>query len=184
VAAELDVGLFLPALRFSADAHRDQRRKDVSHSPYINHPIQVTELLWTVGRVRDPDTLIAALLHDTVEDTGIKPADIRQRFGERVLGLVLEVSDDKSLPKETRKRLQVETAARKSPGARSIKLADKICNLRDLIQSPPADWSLDRRQEYLLWTEEVFTGLRGTNPALERLYDEELANGKRELGLA
>jgi len=182
--ADQDLGLIFRALLYSAQAHRDQRRKDRPRSPYINHPIQVAELLWRVGGVTDPATLVAALLHDTVEDTGAKPADVRRRFGEQVLDLVLEVSDDKSLPRAERKRRQIETAAMKSTGAKLIKLADKICNLRDLVQSPPVDWPLERRQDYARWTEKVVAGLRGTNPALEGLYDQELETAKRELGLA
>jgi guanosine-3',5'-bis(diphosphate) 3'-pyrophosphohydrolase len=184
MAGRQDLGLILQAVRFAAEAHRDQRRKDAAKSPYVNHPVQVAELLCSLGQVQKADTLVAALLHDTVEDTGADRAVIRRRFGERVLALVLEVSDDKSLPKAERKRLQVETAPYKSDGARLIKLADTICNLHDLVHSPPADWTLERKREYLLWTEKVVAGLRGTHPALEKRYDEELATGKKELGLA
>jgi guanosine-3',5'-bis(diphosphate) 3'-pyrophosphohydrolase len=95
----------------------------------------------------------------------------------------MEVTDDKSLPKEKRKRLQIENAAHKSYGAKLIKLADKACNVRNLVTMPPKDWSLERRQEYLLWTEKVVAGLRGTNAALEEYYDHELASGKMLLGI-
>src|ERR1041384_6704850 len=100
-------GLLLNALRFAAEKHNDQRRKDAKASPYINHPIQVAEILWRVGDVRDTTLLVASLLHDTIEDTGTTPAEIKASFGEDVLALVLEVTDDKSLPKEVRKELQV-----------------------------------------------------------------------------
>ena len=180
---ESEVGLFLAALRFSADKHRNQRRKEAAKSPYINHPIEVAELLWSTGEVRDMTTLIAALLHDTIEDTGTKADEIESNFGREVLGFVLEVTDDKSLPKTDRKRLQVETAGHKSTQAKSIKLADFICNVRDLCKSPPADWPPERIREYLLWTEKVVAGLRGTNPALENCYDLELAHGKKKYSI-
>jgi len=179
-----NTGLLIKALRFSADKHRYQRRKDQAQSPYINHPIEVAQLLWDVGGVRDINILLAALLHDTIEDTQTRPEEIRSIFGDEVLSLVLEVTDDKSLPKSERKRLQIENAPHKSIGAKLIKLADKSCNVRDLAGSPPKDWSLERRREYLLWTEQVVNGLRGTNMALEAYYERELLSGKMLLGIS
>lgn len=180
---DVSVGLILRAMRFSAEKHRDQRRKDSNSSPYINHPIQVAETLWTVGEVRDITLLVAAILHDTIEDTSTTPDEIQTGFGEDILALVLEVTDDKSLPKQVRKQLQVETAAHKTYNARLLKLADKVCNVDDILTSPPADWSLERQQEYLLWTEKVVAGLRGINSKLENRYDELLVSGKRALGI-
>ena len=176
-----DFGLFLKALRFAAEKHRNQRRKGGDAAPYINHPIAVTELLWRVGGVRDTNTLVAALLHDTIEDTDATPEDIRLAFGEDVLGLVLECTDDKRLPKAERKRLQIVNAPHKSPRARQIKLSDKINNVQEIAANPPADWSLERRREYLDWTEQVVNGLRGQNPELETLYDQVLAEGRKHL---
>lgn len=176
-------GLILKAFRFSAEKHNDQRRKDSRSSPYINHPIQVAETLWSIGDVHDVTLLVASILHDTIEDTDTKPDEIRMEFGEAVLALVLEVTDDKSLPKPLRKQLQVERAPHKTCNAKLLKLADKICNVHDMIVSPPITWSLQRRQEYLLWTEQVVDGLRGVNERLERCYDELLVNGKRSLGI-
>lgn len=178
-----NTGQLFEAIRFAAEKHRNQRRKDGEKSPYINHPIEVAQLLWKVGGVRDTDVLLAAVLHDTVEDTDTRPEEIRDRFGEKVMSLVLEVTDDKNLPKGERKRLQIETAPQKSFGAKLIKLADKSCNVRNLISIPPKGWPLKRRHEYLLWTEKVVAGLRGTNPALEKYYDHELASGKLLLGI-
>ena len=174
-------GSLLKALRFSAEKHSDQRRKDARASPYINHPIQVVEILWTIGDVRDVTLLVASILHDTIEDTATQPEEIRAEFGEDVLDLVLEVTDDKSLPKQVRKQLQVEHAPHKTHNAKLLKLADKISNVQDIITSPPRDWSLERKQEYLLWTEQVVAGLRGVNAKLEMHYDDLLANGKRSL---
>jgi GTP diphosphokinase / guanosine-3',5'-bis(diphosphate) 3'-diphosphatase len=121
------------------------------------------------------------VLHDTLEDTETSPEEIRALFGAEVLGVVLEVTDDKALPKQRRKNLQIEHAPHLSSQAKLVKLADKICNLRDILLSPPADWNLQRKQQYVLWTERVVAGLRGLNPALEREYDLLLADGKNRL---
>lgn len=177
------VGLILKALRFSAEKHNDQRRKDAKSSPYINHPIGVAEMLWRIGEVRDETLLVAAILHDAIEDTDTTSQEIKTEFGEEVLELVLEVTDDKSLPKQTRKQLQIEHAPHKSRKAKLLKIADKINNIRDIIESPPADWTLERRREYLLWTEKVVAGLRGVSPKLESQYDSLLVKGKGALGL-
>jgi len=178
-----NTGQLLEAVRFAAEKHRDQRRRDSKKTPYINHPIEVAQLLWEIGEVRDADVLLAAILHDTIEDTDTRPEEISNRFGDEVLSFVLEVTDDKSLPKGERKRLQIETAPHKSFGAKLIKLADKSCNVRNLVTMPPKDWPLERRQEYLLWTEKVVAGLRGTNAALEEYYDHELSSGKLLMGI-
>jgi len=178
-----NTGILLEAVRFAAEKHRNQRRKDTERSPYINHPIEVVQLLWEVGEVRDADVLLAAVLHDTVEDTETRPEEISNRFGENVLSLVMEVTDDKDLPKSERKRLQIVNAPHKSFGAKLIKIADKACNVRNLVTMPPEDWSLKRKQEYLLWGEKVVAGLRGTNAALEEYYDHELSSGKLLLGI-
>ena len=180
---EENSGLLLTAINFSADRHRPQRRKDTLKSPYINHPIEVAELLWRVGGIRDQAVLLAAVLHDTIEDTETTSEEIGSLFGKEVLGIVLECTDDKSLPYLDRKRLQIETAPHKSDKAKLVKLADKICNIHDLNQSPPRWWPKIQKQEYLLWSEKVVAGLRGINQALEALYDQELAAGKKILQL-
>lgn len=178
---EIDFSRFMKALQFAARKHRDQRRKGGSAAPYINHLVSVTEILWRVGGVRDTDILTAAMLHDTVEDTGTTPEEIAAVFGETVRSLVMEATDDKSLPKQERKRLQIVNAPHKSPGARKIKLADKISNVTEIVQDPPKDWSYERRSEYLDWTRQVIDGLRGQNPELEAYYDATLADAKRLL---
>jgi guanosine-3',5'-bis(diphosphate) 3'-pyrophosphohydrolase len=171
----------LKALHFAADKHRDQRRKDDEASPYINHPIEVAELLARVGGVTDLVALQGAILHDTIEDTDTSPDELERQFGAEVRRVVEEVTDDKTLPKAERKRLQVEHAAHISHPARLVKLADKISNVRSVTLTPPSKWPLSRRQEYLDWTEQVVGGLRGTNAPLEALYDELLAEGRRVL---
>jgi guanosine-3',5'-bis(diphosphate) 3'-pyrophosphohydrolase len=172
----------LQALHFSAHKHRDQRRKDVGASPYINHPIEVATVLATIGGVADLVTLVAAVLHDTIEDTDTTPGELERRFGHEVRLLVEEMTDDKSLPSAERKRLQIEHAKVASHRCRLIKLGDKICNVRDVTHAPPAGWSAGRRREYLDWTEQVVAGCRGANAALEAHYDRLLAEGRAALG--
>lgn len=169
------------ALQYAAGKHRLQRRKGGDETPYINHPISVVETLWSVGGVRDPAVLIAAVLHDTVEDTDATLEEIGATFGEDVRALVAEVTDDKSLPKPERKRLQVERASRLSPGAKLIRLADKAWNVYDVAHTPPADWTHGRRVEYLAWTERVVAGMRGCNEALEAHYDSILAGARAQM---
>lgn len=170
-----DLLLILDAAAFAADRHRDQRRKGAEGAPYVNHVIAVARALAAEGGIRDAEVLAAALLHDTVEDTGTSTAELAARFGPRVAGLVAEVTDDKTLPKPERKRRQVADAAAKSEGARSIKLADKLCNLRDILAAPPAAWPAARRAAYFDWAAEVVAGLRGTCPGLEASLDAVLA---------
>ncbi|MGQ0512375.1 MAG: HD domain-containing protein [Betaproteobacteria bacterium] len=178
-APETGIALLLRALAFAAHKHRDQRRKDAEASPYINHPIALAEVLAREGGVGDIEVLAAALLHDTIEDTDTTQAELRQAFGERIAGIVAEVTDDTSLPKAERKRAQVEHASTLSEGARLVKLADKICNLRDVADRPPAQWELARRQAYFEWARQVIDGLRGTgkedSARLEAAFDAAYA---------
>lgn len=174
--------LVLEALQFAALKHRNQRRKDAAASPYVNHLITVAHLLAGPGAITDPVTLMGGVLHDTLEDTETTPTELETEFGPVVCQVVQEVTDDKSLPKAQRKQLQVEHAPHLSRHARQIKLADKISNVQDMITSPPQDWPLERRQEYLAWTERVIAGCRGINPGLEALYDQTLAEGWQALG--
>jgi guanosine-3',5'-bis(diphosphate) 3'-pyrophosphohydrolase len=165
----------LQALAFAADKHRDQRRKDAAASPYINHPIALANVLVREGEVVEPAVLAAALLHDTVEDTQTTRAELVAAFGPAIASIVEEVTDDKSLPKAERKRLQVEHAATMSREAKLVKLADKICNLRDMAEHPPAKWDLVRRREYFEWAKAVIDRLRGVHPKLEALFDAAYA---------
>jgi guanosine-3',5'-bis(diphosphate) 3'-pyrophosphohydrolase len=169
------------ALNFAADKHRLQRRKGGQETPYINHPINVVELLWRVGGVRDTDVLVAGILHDTVEDTATTLEELAAHFGPRVSALVAEVSDDKSLPKPERKRLQVERAPSLSPGAKLIRLADKAFNVYDVAYTPPTHWPHQRRVDYLAWTERVVAGMRGANAGLEAHYDAVLAEARAKV---
>lgn len=162
------------AFDFAARAHAHQKRKGQAAEPYINHLADVAARLARSPRA-DVETVIAGLLHDVVEDTGRTIEEVEASFGPTVAGYVREVTDDKSLPKEERKRRQVETAARKSDGAKRIKLADKASNLAALAQSPPHLWDSARKKAYVEWAHEVVAGLRGVDPFLEVAFDEEAA---------
>jgi guanosine-3',5'-bis(diphosphate) 3'-pyrophosphohydrolase len=175
---EKELMLILQAVKFAAQKHRNQRRKGQGATPYINHPIEVVETLWRVGQVRDVPTLVAAILHDIIEDTETSPAELEALFGPEVVALVQEVSDDKSLPKARRKQLQIEHAPHISKQAKEIKLADKISNIYDVSHAPPVDWPHQRVVEYLDWAEKVVAGLRGANPELEAHFDETLRESR------
>lgn len=164
----------IKAISFAAEKHKDQRRKDAEASPYINHPISLANILANEGGVINIDVLCAAILHDTIEDTETTEQELIDSFGCDIASIVMEVSDDKSLPKEERKRLQIEHAPHSSYAAKLVKLADKISNLRDILESPPADWDVDRKRKYFEWSGEVCNGLRGTNVSLENILDNLL----------
>ena len=170
--ASLAIPALLRATLFAAEKHRGQRRKDTGQTPYINHPIMVTNLLANVGRITDIETLQAGMLHDTIEDTDTTPDELEKHFGVGVRGLVLEVTDDKSIEKQERKRRQIEHAPHLSPRAKTIKIADKIANLTDLLNHPPATWPEERMHLYVAWSRQVVAGCRGQNTALEDRYDE------------
>lgn len=139
----------LQAVEFAEKKHRGQTRKNTEETPYIIHPLSVARTIAEIGGVTDTDILVAALLHDTVEDTATVHEELVELFGVTVADLVAEVTNDKSLPKQERKERQVEHAAHISSGAGCIKLGDKICNCGDVIDDPPSDWDNVRRREYL-----------------------------------
>ena len=169
--ADHSLPMFIKAVAFAARKHRLQRRKDAEASPDINHPIALANVLANEGFVSDEATLCAAVLHDTVEDTETTPDEIAAAFGDEIASLVMFVTDDKSLPKESRKQLQIDRSSGLPAKAKLIKLADKICNLREVLESPPSTWSLARKQAYFDWSAQVIAGLRGTNPELEAVFD-------------
>jgi len=159
-----------------------QRRKDKDASPYINHPIAVAHLLADTGGVTDLVTLMAAVLHDTIEDTKTTAEELEARFGRTVRKVVEELTDDKSLDKAVRKLQQIDHAPKLSREAKAIKLGDKVANVQDVTDAPPADWDLARRIDYLDWTEKVVAGCRETNAPLEKLYGEVLKRGRAKFG--
>jgi len=169
----------IKAIAFAAGKHRDQRRKDVCGSPYINHPIQLVNVLCNEAGVSDVNVLCAAALHDTIEDTKTTAAELTQHFGQQVCTIVLEMSDDCNLCKTERKKEQIRQAPDLSDEAKLVKLADKICNLRDVANNPPEGWGLQRRQEYFDWALAVINGLRGIHPGLESIFDETYAKRPR-----
>lgn len=168
---ENPVLLFARALDFAARKHVHQRRKGELAEPYVNHLSDVARLLAEATKGEDITVVIAGLLHDTIEDTDTTFEELAKEFGLEVAELVSEVTDDKALPKAERKRLQIETAPRKSRRARMIKLADKTSNLHSMIGSPPKDWSLERRRDYIDWAEKVAAGCRGVNAYLEQEFE-------------
>lgn len=171
-----DIHRIFDALAFAAQKHQFQCRKDHEQTPYIIHPIGVAYNLISIGYVRDPDILIAALLHDTVEDTPTTFDEIEQMFGLRVALFIREVTDDKSLPKHVRKQLQIDDAPGKSGGAAQIKLADKLYNLNDLSNAAPLDWDEERMDAYFRWAKAVVDNLPWVNSFLKKAVDEIIEN--------
>lgn len=172
----------LRAIEFAAEKHKQQKRKGKNQTPYINHPIQVAHLLAEFGQEENSALLMAAILHDTIEDTATTQDELAATFGQQVAQIVLEVTDDKSLPVLERKRLQVVQTPKKSVEAKMLKIADKTCNVKDITADPPANWSLARKIAYLDWAEAVVKGAVGVNRALEQHFFEVLQQGRIQLG--
>ena len=166
----------LRALSFAAQAHREHRRKGTGE-PYVNHLIDVAEILARVAEVVDVAVLSAAVLHDVVEDTSVSAADLEREFGVRVRALVEALTDDKTLSKAERKRLQIEHMRHASDEARCIKLADHCSNIATL----PAEWPQERKLEYLDWSEQVARACAGAHPALEREHRVRLERARARL---
>jgi (p)ppGpp synthase/HD superfamily hydrolase len=167
--------LVLKAADAAARWHVHQRRKGPAEEPYINHLLEVAMLVAEATGGADPNLVIAALLHDAIEDCEVPRELISETFGEDVASIVVEVTDDKSLHRSERKNIQVETAPTKSPRAKMLKLADKTSNLRAIASSAPSDWSVKRRMAYVRWATEVARGLRGVNQKLEEQFDQAAA---------
>ena len=176
-----EIGL-LSAIRFAAIRHASQRRKGPGDIPYINHPIEVAELLARVGNVKDLIVLEAAILHDTIEDTETTGDEIEALFGREVRSVVEEVTDDKSLPKAERKRQQIEHAPHLSSRAKLIKLADKTSNIREIVEKPPRDWSQERCRDYIVWGQSVVDGLGDCNQPLREMFDQLATRGLEHYG--
>ncbi len=171
----------LRALEFAARKHRDQRRKGLAAEPYVNHLAEVTRMLAEATGGGDPVLLIGGLLHDTIEDTATTPEELEREFGHEVADLVVEVTDDKTLPKKERKRLQIERAREASTRAKLLKLADKTANVRSIVHSPPRGWDRDRKLAYLRWAEGVIAHCRGVNAQLESTFDEAVTAARKAL---
>jgi (p)ppGpp synthase/HD superfamily hydrolase len=176
-----DLALVTRAADFAARAHTAQHRKGLAKEPYVNHLTEVAALLAEAVGDDDADLIAAAYLHDTLEDTATVYEDLVAQFGVEVAKLVAEVTDDKSLQKTERKRLQVETVAKKSARAQLLKIADKTSNLRSLVASPPAGWSKMRLLEYIEWAEAVVSQVRGSNAVLDAAFAAALDTARREI---
>jgi (p)ppGpp synthase/HD superfamily hydrolase len=169
------------AANFVAKWHTHQRRKGAAQEPYINHLLEVASLVTEATNGTDTRAIIAALLHDAIEDQDVTAEMIANEFGQSVADVVLELTDDKSLPKAVRKSKQVESAPTKNREARLVKFADKISNVRAVANSPAPDWSVERRLDYVNWAKEVVAGLRGTSPWLEQQFDEAAGRAKESV---
>ncbi len=176
----MEAGLLrvLRAAEAASRWHVAQRRKGDAQEPYINHLLEVARLVGDATGGRDPDLVVAALLHDAIEDCEVSPGTIEAAFGADVRALVQAVTDDKALPKATRKQLQIDHAPGKPRRAKILKLADKTSNLRAMAASPPANWSVERRLEYVAWARAVVAGIRGTHAELEALFDAAAAQAE------
>jgi len=170
------------AVEFAAEKHIDQRRKGERAEPYVNHVAEVASLLAHATRGRDPNLVIAGLLHDTLEDTETTYPELVRHFGKDVADLVREVTDNKSHRWKQRKRLQIEHAAHASPRAKMLKIADKTANLRSLVHSAPVEWTEKRRDNYYVWAAKVVEQCRGVSPYLEREFDKAYAKQPKKKG--
>lgn len=168
------------AIVFAAQSHAGQYRKD-GKTPYINHPLEVMNLVTVHVEHPQNDVLIAAVLHDVVEDTNVTSAEIKHMFGGHVARLVEELTDDKTLTKEERKRIQLQEVHTLSPEGQLLRLCDKICNVYDILYAPPGDWDLRRRLDYIKWSKAVVDRIRGIHPTLEKRFDELYEAGIRLL---
>jgi len=173
--------IVLRAARFASVKHVSQKRKGVAAEPYLNHLIEVAELISMALSEVDANLIAAAFLHDTIEDTATSRQELIEAFGEDITGLVCEVTDDKSLPKAERKRLQIEHAPHLSDRAQIIKIADKISNLRAILLTPPHDWDFARKQEYLDWAKLVVNACTVTNPFLRSEFERAFEQAREKL---
>src|SRR5215813_8215107 len=167
------------AAELAARRHNGMARKGRGNEPYINHLAEVANLLAAATDGADAELVAAGWLHDTIEDTEITREELAQTFSERVAALVVECTDDMSLPKAERRRLQVIDAPKKSAGAKLIKIADKISNIGARIHPDPSAEERDDLIDYTNWAEQVVAGCRGGNVWLDRKFDEtvKLARG-------
>lgn len=176
-----DLCLLTKAYRFSAIKHTNQRRKGNLDIPYINHPIEVANVLSHSCNSDDIVLLAAAVLHDTIEDTETSYDELVGIFGTEIADVVLEVTDDMKLSKERRKQIQVEKAAGLSDRAKKIKIADKICNVLDILQTR-FHWTDRQKLEYVDWSVQVVDKCRGIDEVLETEFDKVLAIAKEVIG--
>ena len=169
------------AADFAARRHSGQQRKGRGSEPYINHLAEVANLLSIAADGIDAELVAAGWLHDAIEDTATTREELAQKFGDRVAALVVEVTDDMTLPKQQRRQKQIVDAPRKSPGAKLIKIADKISNIRARIVPQPNQAERDDLMDYVAWAEKVVAGCRGVNAVLDRMFDETVTLARSTL---
>jgi guanosine-3',5'-bis(diphosphate) 3'-pyrophosphohydrolase len=171
--SDFEIQRLLNGVAFAARKHVGQTRKDAAATPYIIHPMGVARILWEKAGVRSVNVLTAALLHDTLEDTETTGEELEALFGKVVRRTVEEVSNDSSLSTDENKQRQVDHAPHMSLNAQLVKLADRYYNICDL-RNPPPSWSQEKVMGYLGWGEKLLKALRGTNPALEEILEQEI----------
>ena len=176
--------LIAKALTFAAYKHRHQQRKGLDHVPYINHPLELVHVLVVEAGITDSEVICAAILHDTIEDTDTTNYEVTELFGKTIAAIVMDVTDDKTLPKSQRKQLQIDRAPFASYKGKLVKLADKIVNIRDIAHCPPAGWGKERMVQYLDWSAKVIDGVRGTHEGLEMIFDAALQQAYQQLAAA
>lgn len=164
--------LITRAMDFAARAHADQRRKGAKGEPYVNHLTEVADLVGEATDYKDAVLIAAALLHDVIEDFDVTHAELVTEFGAEVADVVRECSDDTSLPRLERKRLQVQHIPHLSTRAKLVKLADKTSNLRAIDRTPPEGWSRDRKAEYVNFGRQIAAGAKGIAPKLDARFRE------------
>lgn len=167
------------ALVFASEAHANQRRKGAAQEPYINHLIEVLDLVTRATNGTDMDAMLGALLHDTIEDTHVTRDELAAEFGENVAEIVVANSDDMSLPKDERRRQRIAAMRHKSAQARMVKIADVISNVRAVVLSAPAGWGPERKLGYIEGCRQLIDAGRGANETLERIFDETATEAER-----
>ncbi len=175
----MEENLLIKAGVYAAEKHKYQRRKGFNQVPYVNHPLKVASLLSQCGE-KDETLLIAAILHDVIEDTDATEQEITEKFSKEVSDIVMEVTDDKDLPYAVRKELQIKRVPSLSENAKKLKIADKTCNIRDILIYP-LDWSTERKLSYLEWAGEVIDKCRNINPELDKAFDKTRDEGLEKL---
>ncbi|KAM3718084.1 Guanosine-3',5'-bis(diphosphate) 3'-pyrophosphohydrolase MESH1 [Dirofilaria immitis] len=169
-----DTSLIIKAVDLAARRHRQQRRKDAIQTPYVNHPIGVAYILTNEGQITDTATIIAAILHDIVEDTKTTDKEIRETFGDEVADIVKECTVVKSVKREIRMKSQLQKASELSHKAKLVQLADKLYNIRDIERCIPFGWTKQNVTEYVLFAKNLLSSIRGIHGPLENALDDAI----------
>lgn len=148
-------------------AHAGQKRKD--GRPYATHPAAVRDILVNELGVSDEDVLVAALLHDVVEDTRVPLSEIEERFGPRVAGMVglLSKVPEPGEPEGLMVDRYYAGLRAAEPAVRQIKVADRVHNLREMHAA-----TAEFRERYLVETRRLLDDVLAGAPGLELLRAE------------